>query len=52
MSMDRAAARILVAGLAISAWLILLLAGYAAGGAVHLLLGAALVLLFRTPRPR
>lgn len=44
--------QILIAAVAISAWLILLLSGFAAGGAVHLLLGGALVLLFRALRLR
>jgi hypothetical protein len=35
--------RIVVAFLALSAWLVLLLAGYALGGAVHVLFAAALV---------
>ncbi len=43
-------AHLFAAGGLISAWLILLLAGFAAGGAVHLLLAAGLVVLVRTPR--
>jgi hypothetical protein len=37
-------ARLLLAAVAFSAWLVLLLAGFAFGGGVHLLLAAALAL--------
>jgi hypothetical protein len=36
--------QLLAAGCLLSGWLILLLAGFAAGGAVHLLLAASLAL--------
>jgi hypothetical protein len=36
--------QLLAAGCLLSGWLILLLTGFAAGGAVHLLLAASLVL--------
>ena len=42
--------QLLAAGVAFSAWFVLLLSGLAAGGAIHLLLGAALVLAFRALR--
>ena len=38
--------QILAGGAALSAWLILLLSGFALGGAVHLLLAGAVALLF------
>ncbi len=42
--------QIFAGGAALSAWLVLLLSGFALGGAVHLLLVAALVLLYRAWR--
>lgn len=42
----------IAASVALSAWLILLLTGFAGGGAVHLLLLAGLALAFKALRDR
>jgi hypothetical protein len=44
--------QLLAAGFLLSGWFILLLAGWAAGGAVHLLLAASLVLAGKGLRAR
>lgn len=48
----RPSLRLILSGLCVSGWMVLLFSGFAFGGAVHLLLVAALVLFpWRTPTP-